>query len=532
MSSVMPFAFNADKFIPRFFSLIPLKGNTKAPDMKGWATASNEEVARFFKDNYRQGGNVGIRTGKWSGVIIFDCDKPRRNNPKATDGNEDFENLCLEHNEEIPDTVTDLSGSEATRYWFKYDPNVKYKSKVAGCNIDVLADGKQALYAGSICPGCCKFGENNHKCPTRDNNVCLYGGNKYKWLKSPEEHEILSVPNWLLPYITEQPKCAATDAEVEDVACASNIIPLLDALPLNYWVEYETWKCLVIIMVNYDVPEEVIHRYSSVATNYEEGALNTLIRNAPTYNTVTIGTFMKYLKDSLSKDEFNRAMLEFKRACRKNDFVVEELKADVEMAEKALSEDIMYEQAPLTFIRSNMRMFKITCLVDFLSKNLNMKVLVVSPRVSLAQKYKDELSQYGFKMYQDLEKGSIMEDRVVVQIDSLHRVMNDYELVVFDECETTLVHLCSFIKRKVEVCETLGEILKCAKKVVVMDALLSNPTVDFFKTLCPHESLVIDNQFQAFEGTKCTMYVSTSQSFVNLAVHRAELSKKLFIPSG
>ena len=81
---------------------------------------------------------------------------------------------------------------------------------------------------------------------------------------------------------------------VEDVACASNIIPLLDALPLNYWVEYETWKCLVIIMVNYDVPEEVIHRYSSVATNYEEGALNTLIRNAPTYNTVTIGTFMKY----------------------------------------------------------------------------------------------------------------------------------------------------------------------------------------------------------------------------------------------
>ena len=60
---------------------------------------------------------------------------------------------------------------------------------------------KCAVYPGSVYQGCCKSGENKHKCGTNNWNACLFQGNRYEWVNDPDDCPIMDVPDWLLKYI-------------------------------------------------------------------------------------------------------------------------------------------------------------------------------------------------------------------------------------------------------------------------------------------------------------------------------------------
>jgi len=254
------------------FSPMPLNG--KIPTVNNWQKIPTEELVKKLEHH---NGNIGIRTGKWSNVIIIDCDKPRKYS-KDPDGHEIWKEIVASHTRQL-NTVVAKSGSGSYHYYFKYDPSLKYVSKITGSNIDVLSDGKQAVYPGSIYPGC---GGINHKCGVSKGKECLFKGNKYEWVNSPENTDILEIPKWLIPYITKTDKKVKEPVNESDDTPSSDtdiLEAILDNLSPHRWdCGYDEWRLLVWLMVKYQIPRITIHNYAKQSpVKYNETELDILI---------------------------------------------------------------------------------------------------------------------------------------------------------------------------------------------------------------------------------------------------------------
>lgn len=106
----------------------------KRPVLKRWQSAPRESLEQAL--GWAAKGNVGLRTGKASGIVVIDVD------PGG-----DIEPLAL------PGTVTAMSGRPgAFHLYFRHDGPLGNSSKKLGPNIDVKADGGQVVFPGSVHP--------------------------------------------------------------------------------------------------------------------------------------------------------------------------------------------------------------------------------------------------------------------------------------------------------------------------------------------------------------------------------------------
>ena len=114
------------------WSFTPLDG--KRPVLKRWQSAPRESLEQALA--WAGKGNVGLRTGRASGVVVIDVD------PGG-----DIEPLRL------PGTVTAMSGRPgAFHLYFWHNGPLRNTSKKLGPNIDVKADGGQVVFPGSVHP--------------------------------------------------------------------------------------------------------------------------------------------------------------------------------------------------------------------------------------------------------------------------------------------------------------------------------------------------------------------------------------------
>ena len=102
--------------------------------------------------------------------------------------------------------------------------------------------------------------------------------------------------------------------------------------------------------------------------------------------------------------------------------------------------------------------------------------------MSLDEAYIADFQQYGFKLYSD-SKGTIRDERVVVQIDSLFKLRGAYDLLILDEFVYTSDHLVSFVKEKPFVWNALTEYIQFTPKIIVCDALLNPTSINLFLDL-------------------------------------------------
>lgn len=115
------------------WSFTPLDG--KRPVLKRWQSAPRESLEEALA--WAAQGNVGLRTGRASGIVVIDVD------PGA-----DIAPL------DLPGTVTALTGREgAFHLYFRRDRAMGNSSKKLGPHIDVKADGGQVVFPGSVHPG-------------------------------------------------------------------------------------------------------------------------------------------------------------------------------------------------------------------------------------------------------------------------------------------------------------------------------------------------------------------------------------------
>lgn len=152
----------------------------KHPIPNKWAeAASNDKMSiKAWWSKFRT-ANLGVVTGKQSGVVVIDID-PRHG------GNDSLDDLLVKMGK-FPDTATVITGSGGLHIYFKHPGGVvKNSAGALGVGIDVRGDGGFVVGPGSL-----------HEC-----------GGFYEWEASsePSETGFADMPNWLQKLIYEPPK--------------------------------------------------------------------------------------------------------------------------------------------------------------------------------------------------------------------------------------------------------------------------------------------------------------------------------------
>ena len=127
------------------------------------------------------------------------------------------------------------------------------------------------------------------------------------------------------------------------------------------------------------------------------------------------------------------------------------------------------------------------------------KVLFITYRQTLARDIMRNFGKLGFKNYLDDHTDTTVWDspRLIVQLDSLMKVIThnsdvmcgddfdlNYDMIVLDESESLLNHFDekTMEGKEIQIWEFLDELLKHAKKVVMMDGDVSERTLSFAKS--------------------------------------------------
>jgi putative DNA primase/helicase len=113
------------------WSFTPLDG--KRPVLSGWQSRERETLEEALQ--WAVQGNVGLRTGQASGVVVIDVD------PGGS----------VEHLE-LPRTVTAVTGRGGQHFYFSTSRSVRNSAGKLAEHVDVRGDGGQVVFVGSTHP--------------------------------------------------------------------------------------------------------------------------------------------------------------------------------------------------------------------------------------------------------------------------------------------------------------------------------------------------------------------------------------------
>lgn len=157
------------------WQVFPVKPKDKTPLVK-WADVATTELNMLYGwlEQYPD-MNIGLATGKRSGVFVLDVDA-------GHDGFQSLDELEKKYGS-LPKTPTVQTGGGGRHYFFKH-PNVEIRnvqnSGKLGKGLDVRGDGGYVVAAGSI-----------HS-----------SGNQYKWIVQPSINELADAPEWMVKILT------------------------------------------------------------------------------------------------------------------------------------------------------------------------------------------------------------------------------------------------------------------------------------------------------------------------------------------
>ena len=180
---------------------------------------------------------------------------------------------------------------------------------------------------------------------------------------------------------------------------------------------------------------------------------------------------------------------------------------------------------------------------ELVRANPKMKVLVISMRVALASKYKDDYK--GFVCYLDETKARmLMHEQLICQLDSLNRVQwvkaegtnHLVDMVVLDEGTQALKHLVSTTYMKNPNVKNniakFKQLIKGAKQIVLMDANLDSDTMFRIKEIRnnPADTAVV--YWNEYEMPARNIQMTTAkEDIIRLVKAQLNANKRSFVAS-
>lgn len=183
-------------------------------------------------------------------------------------------------------------------------------------------------------------------------------------------------------------------------------------------------------------------------------------------------------------------------------------------------------------VKAAMGMGKTKKLHNLFNKFENKKIVIVSFRVTLDKEYINNFD--GFMLYQDITMKTYdtdIYDKMVIQIDSFHKVRGNIDLLVLDEFTYTEIHLIQQAQYKEACYNALCEYLKLNNtKVIVMDALLDIYTLKWFYHL-KRKINYIENTYKKHLNIKVYNYSNKIGIFVDNILKLLSENKKIILPT-
>ena len=319
-----------------------------------------------------------------------------------------------------------------------------------------------------------------------------------------EDHVISFIPKTatLLDFQLEEPqsdpKPVCTDYET------SYVTQLCDCVAVATWEDYTACQALIFTLLSLGTGADLIHHYCSKAKNYSWAWVNGyLCRYDAKKNRHSIGTLKFYARRDaptqyagLGRDKVYSAGLGrqmFKEMTRlTEDEATHQNWCDEKGYLKALP------VAATIGVKSHLGTGKTRRCIEACTPSpwnpTADKVVVMSCRQTFTTHITAELK--GFVDYRTIKGTEIAEDKLVVQVQSLWKcaAMEPRDLVLLDEVESILANLTpnQTHKHYVETVAVFEQMIRSAKRVIVLDAFLSDRTMEMLRTLRGDVVLVIN----------------------------------------
>lgn len=186
--------------------------------------------------------------------------------------------------------------------------------------------------------------------------------------------------------------------------------------------------------------------------------------------------------------------------------------------ESSLPHYSMFPNFNTLLITATLGIGKTENLYAFLKRTLNThykSCLIVTFRKTLCQKYAQDLHQ--FTLYSDLH-GKISPDSfpfVIMQIDSIKRIRDSYDLVIFDEITYAFEHLVTSAINKKRCFDVIEQLFYDNNHIICMDALLNDEWANYIKSFKNRVIKHIVNEYSLHNDKRIINYGLNKVDFIN-----------------
>jgi hypothetical protein len=299
---------------------------------------------------------------------------------------------------------------------------------------------------------------------------------------------------------------------------------LFKHLSIERWTEYKTCLGMIFLAKKMGLADKDIHDFCSKTDNYNQQWVQKAIdsrRDDCSYSIATLRYFLSQdvdretFKILFPKDKSFQDIMDIppnKRTKKEQKFIddilykmtqknIKELTHTEGFIARDKEEDKFVQvrdlnKGGIVVIKAGLGKGKTTATVNHINANDYACIVVLTPRRSYAQttisRVNNEISLPDgerFVLYSDL-KGAIKHKYLVIQVESLHRFIHEFQgsntLVVLDEVESLLYQMTSHKTHGTNHIQNLDMfelLLTQSKKVLCMDAFISNKTLNVLKNI-------------------------------------------------
>lgn len=479
--------------------------NTKRAAKK-WSQKENQLLDVDTNNN-----NVALLTGKDNNIIVIDLDV-------KDDGINEFEKYCKIKNIK---TVLAKTPSGGYHIYFQYKNSNKLdqflidnyllnKSKYRGKGIDVRSNGGYIMAAPSS-----------------------IDGKKYEWINSFEKTKVQEIPSDLLQFLLiENINKKTTIKQTKRKNIVNDVIynismrwlindeqikKLLNDLSTDYVNDYNKWLIITSILKNMN-KYDIWNNWSKKSNKFDEN------NNIDIWNNnrgIIDINYLCYLLDKPLIEKYKHY-----------EAITQEIICDkITINDKYLNNELKFEtfeKYETLIIQSTTGTGKTTITSEIVDKLLkedkNLKFISLVARKTLAMQHIKNFNNIDIKHYEDKEISKI-SNNIVVCINSILLIssLTDFQLsnyiVYIDEINSfieSLTHNETLNGKLKNVYRMLIRLIKCCKKIIVSDAMISDNVFTFFNKRDDKTKVFINNEYKKYTDLKATKYNDENNFLIKL----------------
>jgi hypothetical protein len=182
-------------------------------------------------------------------------------------------------------------------------------------------------------------------------------------------------------------------------------------------------------------------------------------------------------------------------------------------------------------LRACMGIGKTKGLNELFNNGIYKKIVIISFRKTLDREYVNNFKD--FELYLDINENENIYDlekhnKIVIQIDSIHKLFGKCDLLVLDEYTYSCFHLVEFTKERKQCYDTLKEYVQKTKHIIVLDAYLNGYYLKWFKEL-GRKIYFVKNNYKKHIDKEIINYSNNIGPFIEAIIKYLKDNKKIVL---